>query len=161
MKYNSLAAADVTVTFHSSTSFACSQVIHGFDRTWTTLQKLQTMGWTLSDESGGTRRQWSENVAVETSTIFLRNREVTGCKFGPTNKLSGCKLRDIPKFLQANTGIVPQIRPNPLPFIFFQFTIIFLQLSYRCQIKKNNTSVACCTYGRRKLHSEFWCGKLK
>jgi len=36
----------------------------------------------LSDESGQTRRPWSQNVAFETSIILLGNREVTGSNLG-------------------------------------------------------------------------------
>jgi len=82
-KYNSLATADVTVdvsfinTFHLQPSYP--QIWSNFDDP---AETAETIGWMLSDESGQTRRQWSQNVAVETSTILLGNRDVTGSNLG-------------------------------------------------------------------------------
>jgi hypothetical protein len=50
-------------------------------------------------------------------SIRIRIRKVPGSNLVPE---TGCDFRGFSQFLQANFGVVTQIRPRSLPFMYFQ-----------------------------------------
>jgi hypothetical protein len=60
------------------------------------------------------------NVVVEWLALLLRVREVLGSNLTRRSGIVTKVFRDFPQPLQENAGIVPLIRPLPLPSTSFQ-----------------------------------------
>jgi hypothetical protein len=55
------------------------------------------------------------NVVDEWLTLMLRIREVPGSNLGPVAVYDDWGFRGFTQFIEATAGIIPQIRPRPLP----------------------------------------------